>query len=1213
MALGSGAVCYYLDKETSWTLGTIDTWNGKTADITTTRTEHDPAASAKGVVEEKIFVLREDILDEDVGDLLHLTLLHDSTLLHCLRTRYFKDLIYTNIGAIVVAINPFNFKIPHYMDDQMEGYLSEGPRIENHIPHSWATAHNTYFELQSMKKNQTILVSGESGAGKTEASKIVFKYLSAVASKSCGEAGKEGGEGIGAKINKCSPPLEAFGNAKTVRNDNSSRFGKFMKVKFAGDGSLTGAHITKYLLEKSRIISAMPGERCYHSFYLLCRADDTFRDSFGVTSTADYTSINTGKCTSNKDYDTLEEFDEVIASMKDIGVGEEKIKSIWSVVAGVLQIQNVTFKSIDGGEAVEIASGVEGVLVNIERNLKIDIEVFKKELVSTTMELLGEVVVKNLVQTQAIDGRDAFCKAMYDSLFSWFIEECNSVLDTPDDYGSTWIGLLDIFGFEDFESNSFEQFCINLANETLQNHYNTYIFLKDMDECRAEGIDVTSVSFPDNSPCISMVTSKTGILSLLDEQCAVGAGTDELFLGSIVQHHGANVFFEKKKLSKNEFVVHHYAGSVSYTVDGFLDKNRDTLKVGWKSMLRASTDPLLSRLIPVPAEREVRVTSGGYFKNQLNLLMDLINSTNPHWIRCIKPHPAKQPRRFHKLETMKQLSSAGVLGTVKIRKAGYPVRIPFEDFFASYKIIDVNSIVSDVPYSPEACSTLCTEVAKLDGVAAQIGKTRVFLKSEAYVELEMIKRTVLTSYAQTVQAYAKAYHALQAKLKGKLNAANGELIQGITKQVKKKLFFIAKEAEERRENDAEETAEWGAILRDYDYFCSTTLAELLAAEDRLLEEQRERDRIEAERIAKLEYERHVIERRKAEREEKRQEQQRKEKQLLHQLTALNKQKLAEVANEMEELRRRRKVTEAVQKKKAAQTRLDAQKEREHKHGKNSAVRTRHAANVKKIEEYREELHQQVIEKSNWSELLVSRSRVDMEQRQFIRGMATELRVSDGKARVNAQEQRFKRMTELKQSEDATRDFLRIQQLEEQRADVLNKQRLERIARVEKRREENAASAAIKASRSQLDRDQAKQRNEWDRLLDGEKRTKQERAYRRAAEVREEKKVLKGLEEKIQRGIALQQMDEAKEVTRAKSLPAECRARGPGGTHTADHTTSHVRLDNVATIEPSLHNRLMGSINTAAAGTLNDPSVSPRLGNNMFLGTELPRSSLHWVP
>jgi myosin heavy subunit len=256
----AGATVFFQHPEHSWVVGSVDTWDGKAAVCRSADAKEgrDPVANLR---EAQLFVARDDLLHEDVNDLLNLTVLHDATLLNCLKRRYLKDVIYTNIGAIVVALNPFNFTIPWYMDDKMEGYLGEGDTIERNLPHSWAVAHNTYFEMRNDRQNQSVLVSGESGAGKTEASKIVMKYLGAVSARTGTEEQRSRGRSVGDKINCSSLPLEAFGNAKTVRNDNSSRFGKFMTIKFDEAGYLVGAFITKYLLEKSRIVTAAEKER----------------------------------------------------------------------------------------------------------------------------------------------------------------------------------------------------------------------------------------------------------------------------------------------------------------------------------------------------------------------------------------------------------------------------------------------------------------------------------------------------------------------------------------------------------------------------------------------------------------------------------------------------------------------------------------------------------------------------------------------------------------------------------------------------------------------------------------------------------------------------------------------------------------------------------------------------------------------------------------
>ena len=797
MSIAAGELCYFQSVEHSWIVGTVEQWDADKGIGSCKQRPEDGKVSAGKLDAEQIFVTREELLTEDVDDLLHLTLLHDSTILNVLKRRYMNNVIYTNIGAIVVALNPFNFKIPHYTDDNMPKYLAEGERIETNLPHSWAVAHNTYWEMINDQMNQCILVSGESGAGKTEASKIVMKYLAALSCKTCGEAEKAAASQVGVRINQSSGPLESFGNAKTVRNDNSSRFGKFMKVKFSPAGVLRGAHITKYLLEKSRIVTASPGERVYHSFYLLLRGEAGERH--GMLDQTAYKSVSAGKMWDNKEFNTAEEFTDVVNDMGTIGMTPEEVDSIWTGVAGLLSLLNVEFD--EEGEGSMVRPDTFNYADKGLGLLQVDTHAVIREFVSTELDVGGQLITKLLPPVKAVDSRDALVKALYDAEFGWLVTKCNSILDVAED--GCWVGLLDIFGFEDFEINSFEQFCINLANETLQGHYNQFIFTRDMAECRAEGIDVADVEFPDNSPCLKMMVGKGGISALLDEECALGKGSDEGFLHKIVDAHSDNAFFLKKTLSKTSFVIHHYAGSVSYETENFLEKNRDTLKDAMKVAMRASSNPFFAELLPAPVERSgPKLTVGGFFKAQLRELMDLINSTNPHWIRCVKPHPAKKPLHFCGVSTMHQLASAGVLGTVKIRKAGFPVRIRFEDFIQRYSIIADGTLSED----PAVATTQIIAASGIDPKRAQAGKTRAFLKSDAYVDLESLKRDRLKVHAVVVQAYARAVRD-GASVRRQVYDKNKALVDRLREAVRALVRAEHAEQTARRGVEAEEAAE----------------------------------------------------------------------------------------------------------------------------------------------------------------------------------------------------------------------------------------------------------------------------------------------------------------------------------------------------------------------------------------------------------------------
>eukprot|EP01064_Diplonema_japonicum_P010307 TRINITY_DN1759_c0_g3_i1.p1 TRINITY_DN1759_c0_g3~~TRINITY_DN1759_c0_g3_i1.p1 ORF type:complete len:1376 (+),score=283.45 TRINITY_DN1759_c0_g3_i1:87-4214(+) len=811
-----GALCYFTHKEEhSWVLGKVKSWDGKKG-ACVSEDPKLPNLSAMKLGEDDIYPVSKDVLGEDVNDLLSLTILHDATLLNCLKLRYYKDVIYTNIGAIVVALNPFNFKIPRYMDDQMPKYLAEGDRIEHNVPHSWAVAHNTYHELINDGQNQCILVSGESGAGKTEASKIVMKYLGAISCKRGEGDQKTAAQEVGSKINMASPILESFGNARTVRNDNSSRFGKFMKVQFSPEGFLVGAFVIKYLLEKSRIITAAKGERVYHSFYLICRAEAATRSKYEIGEDNTYKSVSSGKQFDNKEFNTTDEFNEVICAMKEVGIEEGDVDGVWRAVAGVLQIENTNF--LEDGEGSKLDPKTESFVDKCVLCWCVDKNDFVKEFCTTTLTVAGTKVVKNLRPVQAFDARDALVKTLYDEVFGWLVEKINDTLNV--ETSAQWIGLLDIFGFEDFETgNYFEQLCINLANETIQGHYNQFIFQKDMDECRAEGIDVACIEFPDNTPCLHMIAGKGGVLALLDEECSLGKGSDHGFLDNVCRTFKPNKkFFDKKTLAKDCFIIHHYAGSVSYDVTGALDKNRDTLKDSYKLLMRASSNDFIKERIQAPIEKSgKRVSVGGFFKSQLKDLMDLINSTNPHWIRCVKPHPAKKPLHFHGVSTMGQLGSSGVLGTVKIRKAGYPVRLVFDMFWPRYRVIALEAgkgqglTLSD---ALEGSKSVVFDVLGWEQDMVQMGVTRVFLKAHAYIELEKAKKKALTASCLKLQAVGRWKNVLPVVRKKRWEAASRH-IQKEFREFMVRCAEVRKERERiRKELQAKHDAERTTLIEE---------------------------------------------------------------------------------------------------------------------------------------------------------------------------------------------------------------------------------------------------------------------------------------------------------------------------------------------------------------------------------------------------------------
>ncbi|PWU90907.1 hypothetical protein C4B63_47g94 [Trypanosoma cruzi] len=794
--IGTLAVCF--TPVHHWVVGKItnydprrDTYSFSATEPEFINVDHLPRDSSK------LWFPKEDALNDDFDDLLNLVELHEASVLFCLKKRYLKDVVYTNIGPILVALNPFNYFIPAYVEAKMEEYLSEGSVIEKNLPHPWATAHNAYRELRESGRNQTILISGESGAGKTEAAKIVLKYLAALSTKNGTPEDRELSIQINKRVLASSPILESFGNAKTIRNDNSSRFGKFLRVQFDKHGILVGCHVTKYLLEKSRIIGAAKGERVYHSFYQLVQGP--LAKEFSLRNPKVYRILNAGECINIDGVDDAVEYASTRQAMDDVGITEEEQMSIWSVVAGVVFLQNTDFVESEerAGLIAKMDSNLLPVLARACQLWGINEEEFMKELISTCIVTQKEQTVKPLNKVQALDMRDSVCKSLYVWLFDWLVLKINQTTNR-EAVTTHWIGLLDIFGFENFQKNSFEQLCINLANEALQGHYNQHIFTLDMQECQNEGIDTTHVTFADNKECVDLLMGKVGVFTLLDEECAV-SGNETRYLHKLMEKFAptkgksGNAHFLRAtgRAVDNHFIIRHYAADVQYNVEGFLDKNRDTLKERMKHIFMQSKVALIPKIIP---KEEIKTNSkgtvGGLFIKQLLQLLAVINQTNPHWIRCVKPNAEKQCRRFSDGLVLQQLRSAGVLETVRIRKAGYPIRFKYDDFLKRYRVLFRNGVHGKV------ASREIVQNCDIDPAEVQFGETKIFMKHEAYFKLNHRRE----------QAIRRFYFLLQAVGRGSL--ARGQLFRDYAllhrrrlmeeRRIREEALRMQREEEEKR-------------------------------------------------------------------------------------------------------------------------------------------------------------------------------------------------------------------------------------------------------------------------------------------------------------------------------------------------------------------------------------------------------------------------------
>ena len=600
------------------------------------------------------------------------------------------------------------------------------------MPHVFAVADKAYRSMLEAARpkdnNQSLIVSGESGAGKTEAAKQVMKYLTALSARFMIQLDKaQGGSGVVSKNNievkvlKSNPFLEAFGNAKTLRNNNSSRFGKFLKIQYL-QGGIVGATMEHYLLEKARVVKPLEGERNFHIFYQLCvGCPEDLRADLQVGTPDKYDYLTNGNCVTVENMDDKEEFADVIDGLSAVGIEAPLQASMWRVIAAVMNLGNIKFKDVATKDADNKSQIKNPEQAETTAQLFGTMDL-PRRLVTQRMKVGMEVVERHQDARRAKNSRNALAKHVYDRMFTWLIGRVNSVLAYPDGTNN-FIGILDIFGFEIFAVNSFEQLCINFANEKLQSLFNTHIFTMEQEMYKMEGVDVTSIKFRNNQPCVELIEAGAknknkappGILTLLDDVCRGGQQgmTDEKFLDTVVRaHKDQNEYFVVPKVrSMDKFSVKHFAGAVTYTVKNFIGKNNDKLNDDLEEMMAESKVSFVRTLFsenfsagegamspaaaaaaagsgvpgtpssPRKGKGSTAPTIGGRFKRQLKHLYDTLLHTNPHYIRTIKPNEVKRPQVFDAPKILEQLLYSGVLETVRIRREGYPFREPYVDFW----------------------------------------------------------------------------------------------------------------------------------------------------------------------------------------------------------------------------------------------------------------------------------------------------------------------------------------------------------------------------------------------------------------------------------------------------------------------------------------------------------------------------------------------------
>ncbi|KAK8736475.1 hypothetical protein OTU49_005023 [Cherax quadricarinatus] len=706
---------------------------------------------------------------EKCEDMSNLTYLNDASVLYNLKARYICKLIYTYSGLFCVVVNPYK-RYPIYTNRVVKIY--QGKRRNEVPPHLFAISDGAYMNMLQTGENQSMLITGESGAGKTENTKKVLSYFANVGATTK-KPGEESKPNLEDQIVQTNPILEAFGNAKTTRNDNSSRFGKFIRIHFGPSGKLSGGDIEVYLLEKARVISQQPLERSYHIFYEMmsdqiewikqncCLSNDIY----------DYHYVSQGKVTvpSIDDKEDMQFCDEAFDTL---GFSKVEKENVYKLTACVMHFGEVKFKQRGREEQAE-PDGTEAGEV-IGKLMGTDGADLYKNITKPKIKVGAEFVAKGMNVDQCYYSVGALAKAMFDRVFKYLVNKCNITLETGKKRAS-FIGVLDIAGFEIFEFNGFEQICINFCNEKLQQFFNHHMFVLEQEEYKREGINWVFVDFGmDLQACIELFEKKMGLLSILEEESMFPKATDKSFLEKLNANHlGKTPVFIKPKPVKggteSHFAIVHYAGTVNYNLTGWLEKNKDPLNDTVVDQIKKSSNELAVLIFADhPGQSAAADPKGGRgqkaggfktvssaYRDQLNNLMKTLNATHPHFIRCIVPNETKSPGVIDAALVMHQLTCNGVLEGIRICRKGFPNRIPYKDFRHRYKILATKEM--DTIADDKEAAKACFEKAGLNEELYRTGNTKVFFRAGVLGTLEEIRDDKLALLITGLQSWIRGY------------------------------------------------------------------------------------------------------------------------------------------------------------------------------------------------------------------------------------------------------------------------------------------------------------------------------------------------------------------------------------------------------------------------------------------------------------------------